>query len=190
MEIYTGIPLFSDFWTYLVATSVNVLLELMKGRSPVGFVIQRLIHRTAEELCDLPYVKAAAQEKSVSVCPKQTASDLTGKSFFGSTIGILERQIYVYAFIVGIGPIISGVVTLKAFSAWVQRPDPKDQNNAPSAEYPGSALPFLPPRTTDLSRWYSYIIGNLVSFVFAVVLFHLGRLTVPLGAKVIWFWPH
>ncbi len=173
---YTS-PLFTDVWTFWVAVLLNMFFGLSRY-SVVGWCIGRLIRRSAQEICDLPEIKSLG----VDVNAEETALDLFSRTMLGATIGVLERVLYIYALTVSVAPLLAGVITLKAFSAWVQREnatpaDRSDQSSKdalpPSAhqEFHHSALRYLPQRIRDLSRWYAYTIGNLVSLSFAIALF-------------------
>jgi len=78
-------------------------------------------------------------------------------------IGALERILYIYALHFSQPSLITGVLILKAFFAWTDRP-----NLIPSVPDPAQIVHTI---LETKARYYTYIVGNLLSLVLAILLY-------------------
>jgi hypothetical protein len=86
-------------------------------------------------------------------------ADLGADRPVGKVVGLIERELYLYALILPIHGLITAVLLFKAFSGWLKLGDtpvtPDSQGVLSSVELMG---------LQTLVRYYSYAIGNFVSW--------------------------
>lgn len=145
---------------YLLATVLNL------GSAPLlGGLIRWLWacnlaealkgHAEASDRTKLPEKERNAVEESIG----------RGQPWFGSIIGLLERQIYIYVLMTK-GDVFGGVLVFKAFTGWM---DLTKVEGAP------------PTSAAYLSRFYGYAIGNFTSLLWAIGLHEVAKSVVCHG---------
>ncbi|WP_203072417.1 hypothetical protein [Falsiroseomonas ponticola] len=135
--------------------------------------------------------------RALTIDTALTENLLLSQPRFGRTIGFLERQVYLYAlFINGLG-LITAVVVFKAFAEWLKPPEAaKSAAPAPqAADIPAPQAADIPaPQAATkpdgdgqndiLARFYAYTIGNLLSILWAIIIFEVCRRVAASGATL------
>ena len=86
----------------------------------------------------------------------------------GKVVGFLEKEIYLYALVAQVQPLIGSVLVFKAFTGWIRaEATARPSEAAPSGEAEDSATV----RTGAILRFYTYAIGNFVSLLWALGIF-------------------
>ncbi|MFN7992843.1 MAG: hypothetical protein U0Q18_04545 [Bryobacteraceae bacterium] len=178
-------------WVFWIATAANVIAELPKI-ALMPKIIRPLIRRIAKELVAVGIKRRVGSSTDQDKLVNETFDKLGGNNLFGSTIGLFERELYLYALVFNVQAIITGVLVFKGFNAWLQaeskagsageKPDaaanvPSIPPAAGTALAPSDAA-ALAPRDEMLAHYYGYTIGNLVSIAFALALFHMAKAAV------------
>lgn len=155
------VPFSVEAWTFWSATCLNVFFD--RVIPVVGPGIRFLIRGIAKEMVaiELGRKPVGADDKKL-VDAKQAL--LGGSKLFGTTIGIVERELYLYALVFQFFQILQGVIVFKGFSAWVQA-------RSGETEYDRSHM---------LAHYYAYTLGNLFSIGWAIVLFQAAKASYPL----------
>ncbi len=164
-----------DLGLYLAATLVNLAITVL----PIFKVGYR------------------ASIRALTIDTALTENLLLSQPRFGRTIGFLERQVYLYAlFINGLG-LITAVVVFKAFAEWLKPPEaakpgtPAPQAaNAPAPQAANAPAPQAATKSDSdgqndiLARFYAYTIGNLLSILWAIIIFEACRRVSASGATM------
>jgi hypothetical protein len=174
-----------EFIEYVLATLLNCVLS-----KPIKWLIQSTMDRFAKEAAialgaphydggllqqfanERPEVKAEVAAFLAKAGPpreelrKDLQKELGSNRLFGGLIGLLERQIYLYGLIMCNVAWITPVVIFKAFFTWIDIRQGSDGKSESLADRIGKS-PLL------LSKYYGYLVGNFVSILTAIGIFHV-----------------
>jgi hypothetical protein len=130
-----------QFWMFGLASLINFLVDWSK-----------LVSRTIRFFTDL-LLKEVKKKGDKAVC---AAMEQESKhEAMGQVIGFLEKEVYLYALIAQIQPLIGTVLVFKGFTGWLRAEcATNDQQNE-----------------VTLVRFYNYAIGNLISLLWAIGIF-------------------
>lgn len=171
-----------QWWVFLVVTALNVLLGLSGF---IGKTIGWCIDGLAREIALLRRGDSSQQslEALIEAAIAEGREDLGAKRPIGRIVGVLERQIYLYALMSPIHGLITAVLLFKAFSGWLKlgdMPDAKTEQTDDSKANLESEFKGL----KTLARYYSYAIGNFMSLAWAVLIFEGMRLALRLQPQL------
>ena len=158
-----------QYWIFAVATLLNLLSDLV---GVIGWTISVCIRFFAREVAVLKKAPAGGTLNLEQMTQKVTAelrADLGADRPVGRVVGVIERELYLYALIFPIHGLITAVLLFKAFSGWLElsgSPEKTGGEILGSAELAGLGT---------LSKYYSYAIGNFLSLIWAILIFEVIR---------------
>lgn len=171
-----------QWWVFLVTAALNVLLGLSGfiGKT-IGWCIDFLV----KEVAFLRKGNSSQQslQAAIEAAIAEDREDLGAKRPIGRIMGVIERQIYLYALISPIHGLITAILLFKAFSGWLKlgdMPDIKAEQTDGAKENVESEFKGL----KTLARYYSYTIGNFMSLAWAVFIFEGMRLALRLQPQL------
>jgi hypothetical protein len=193
-------------WIFWLATTLNVFSEMPFALMPK--VIRPLIRRVAKEVVSVEQKRKVTNCREDAELVENKVEALGGNKMFGSTIGLVERQLYLYGLVFNLPAVITGVLVFKGFNAWLQadtkppdrseiripkrsenesqpdaaRPTCAERTESPAPTRPGTTPP-LAKRHEMLVNYYSYTLGNLTSIAFALLLFHITKAVVVFAVQ-------
>lgn len=141
-------------------TILNILCGLKLTGLTIGWIVTRFV-REAAPMIAKPKADDRNIQAAVAAAEQQLKEAIGAVRPFGREVGFVERQIYFYGLLTGVSAVISGVLILKAFFAWI---DVKQQNATDEDRY------------MSLARFYGYAIANFVSLLWALLIFEGVRL--------------
>lgn len=140
---------------FLVMSMVNILVSVtgIVSRSIIWiarFAIREHVVHTHSS-CDNTSLAESIDQAITDAVKKHIGSEP-----LGNVIGIVERQLYLYAAFSGMHAIISGIIVFKAFSGWITRDGKMSDKEV-------------------LAQFYVYAIGNFISIGWALAIYEFGR---------------
>ena len=178
---FTSVPF--QYYVFAVATLFNIALNLL---GLVGWTISVCLRVFVREIAVLKTPAARGTETLEQIIKNVIAelrADLGADKPVGKVVGLIERELYLYALIFPIHSLITGVLLFKAFSGWLKLGDtpvtPDSQGVLSSVELVG---------LQTLVRYYSYAIGNFVSLAWAILIFEGIRIVLRLSPPAVAGW--
>jgi hypothetical protein len=97
------------------------------------------------------------------------------------TIGSLERVIYIFAIMFGLFPLITGVLILKAFYGWTDKSGTAKGTDESGTAKPSEEEMEINAMHAQIAHFHTYIIGNFLSVMVAMLFGFLALYTLPKG---------
>jgi hypothetical protein len=170
-----------QWWVYLAATALNLLLGVSGF---IGKTIGWCIDAFVSEVALLKKGKSSQQslQEAIQAAIAEDREDLGAKRPIGRIVGVIERQIYLYALFSPIHGMITAVLLFKAFSGWLKLGDPLDKSGHEADLKVNGETEIKGLRT--LARYYSYAIGNFMSLAWALLIFEGLRAALQMSSQL------
>ena len=155
-----------QYYVFAAATFFNIALDLI---GVVGWTISACLRVFVREVAVLKTPAARGPETLEQIIKNVIAelrADLGADKPVGRIVGLVERELYLYALIFPMHGLITAVLLFKAFSGWLKL---GDTPAAPDSQGGLSSIELMGLQT--LVRYYSYAIGNFVSLAWAIFIF-------------------
>jgi len=157
-----------QWWVFIVVSVINLVLGWsgVIGKT-TAFCIDAFV--TEFVLMKRGPLVGQSLDEAIRAAKAQDREDFGVGRPLGKVVGVIEREIYLYALLTPIHGLITAVLLFKAFSGWLRlgdtsNGDDKDQLLEETGKAETKGL-----RT--LARYYSYAIGNFISVAWALLMF-------------------
>jgi len=164
---YLDVPF--QYWLYALMTLINLFLSFF---GVVSKSIEQATNIFAGEAANLivrPDPSAKDNDDSHQKATQYIKDVLGARRPFGRIVGAIERQVYLYASVANIETLFSAILLFKAFFAWleIKQKNPVKEGQLLSSDQGVQQL--------SLAKYYGYAIGNLLSLVWALIIFEVVR---------------
>ncbi len=160
MQISPTLEIPFQWGLYLVMTIANVIAGMWLTGPTISWAIKRFV-REAAPVVAKPTSDGESLQSVIDAAEVKLKAAIGAIRPFGREVGMIERQLYLYALLANLSALFSGVLLFKAFFAWI---DVKQEKPSDEERY------------MSLARYYGYAIANFLSVLWSLLIFEVVKL--------------